>query len=194
MTDDLDRMLSGGAKSAFNKTTPIGTTVTGIVRDITVRQATEYGTGAPQFFPSGDPKEQIIVEVQLDAGTYTPEDEDDDGVRAIYVKGWGQQRRAFQEAAKRDGKPGIGDRFTATYKGDGVNKQGGFPPKEFEYRIQPMQASADAQWASAPAQVDAAKVAQLRGFGMPDAQIAAALEVPIEALPPATGSGDDTPF
>ena len=61
MTDDLDRMLSGGAKSAFNKTTPLGTTVTGIVRDITVRQATEYGTGAPQFFPSGDPKEQITA-------------------------------------------------------------------------------------------------------------------------------------
>lgn len=186
MTDDLDRMLSGAAKTAFNKTTPIGTTVTGIVRDITVRQATEYGTGAPQFFPSGDPKEQIIVEVQLDAGTYTPEDEDDDGVRAIYVKGWGQQRRAFQEAAKRDGKPGIGDRFTATYKGDGVNKQGGFPPKEFEYRIQPMQASADAQWASPPSNDIADKVKRLRDLGMADDKIAAALEVSIERVQDAT--------
>lgn len=192
-SDDLDRMLSGGAKSAFKQDTPVGTTVSGIVRDITVRRATEYGTGAPLVFPSGDPKEQIIVELQLDAGTYTPDDADDDGVRAVYVRGWGQQRRAFQEAAKRDGKPGVGDRFTATFARLGVNAKGGFPPKEFEYRIQPMQAQADAGWASQAEVGDArAQAEKLLAMGsFTDEQVAAATGLPIAEV---KGLGDSTPF
>lgn len=194
MTDDLDRMLSGGAKSAFNKATPIGTSITGTIRDITVRQATEYGTGAPLHFPSGDPKEQIVVEIQAEG--IEPEDADDDLVRGVYVKGWGQQRRAFQEAAKRDGKPAVGDRFTATYVRDGVNKQGGFPPKEFEYRITPSQGAADAQWASAPevstARAQAQKLIDMGGM-TPD-RIAAATGLPVDEVEAMKGPGDDTPF
>lgn len=184
MTDDLDRMLSGGAKSAFKRETPVGTSVTGIIMDIAVRQATEFETGKPLTFPSGDPKEQIVVTIKAEG--IDLEDADDDGTRAVYIKGWGQQRRAFQEAAKRDGKPGPGDRFTATFKGLGVNERGGFPPKEFDYRIQPMQASADEAWATGRPSVDSAKVAQLRGFGMGDEQIAFALEVPLSAVQDAT--------
>jgi hypothetical protein len=177
MTDDLDRMLSGGAKSAFKRETPVGTSVSGIIMDIAVRQATEYGTGNPLTFPSGDAKEQILVTIRAEG--IELEDAEDDGVRTVYIKGWGQQRRAFQEAAKRDGKPGVGDRFTATFTGLGENKQGGFPPKEFEYRIQPMQSDA---WGAPAKTVDRAKVEQLRGMGMKDEAIAAALEVNVSDL------------
>lgn len=186
MTDDLDRMLSGGAKSAFRRETPIGTTVTGIIKEIEVRQATEYETGKPLTFPSGDPKEQIVVTIQAEG--LEPDDPDDDLVRAVYIKGWGQQRRAFQEAAKRDGKPGVGDRFTATFARLGVNQKGGFPPKEFEYRITRLEQAAEQQWQAQPGTFNGpdsveAKRSQLRALGMTEAQIDAVLV-----------AGDDTPF
>jgi hypothetical protein len=193
MTDDLDRMLSGGAKSAFNKSSPIGTSVSGTVRSIVVRHATEYQTNAPLFFPSGDPKEQILVELQLDAGTYTPEDEDDDGVRTVYIKGWGQQRRAFQEAAKRDGKPGVGDRFTATFTGEGVNRQGGNNPKEFAYRI--VKGKAPDTWATpgetSEAFAQAEKLLEL-GVLSPE-QISKATGLPADVIA-GMRRPEDTPF
>jgi hypothetical protein len=132
MTDDLDRMLSGGAKSA--KFENPGDTIAGVVTDITVRQATEYGTGAPQTFQNGDPKEQIVVTIKSDG---EPEDADDDGHRSIYIKGWGPQRRAFIDAVRKAGvkKPLPGDRFTATLLRMEPSKQGGFPAKVFEYGI-----------------------------------------------------------
>lgn len=183
MTDDLDRLLSGGAKSATFANP--GDTVTGIVDNVKVRQATEYGTGKPQTFDNGDPREQIVVTLRADG---IPTSDDDDGMRSVYVKGWGLQRRAFIDAVKLAGvdRPTPGDRFTATLLRLEPSKQGGFPAKVFEYRLQPMQASADAQWSAAPAQADAEKVKQLRGFGMDDERIAAALDVPIEAVRDAT--------
>ena len=105
MSDDLDRMLSGGAKG--HKFEQVGDSITGLITDITVRQATEFGTGAPQHFDNGDPKEQIVVTLkaewigrgvngQVSTGAeFVPTDEDDDGHRAVYIKGWGPQRRAF---------------------------------------------------------------------------------------------------
>ena len=132
MTDDLDRMLSGGAKSA--KFESPGDTIAGVITDVQVRQATEYGTGAPQHFQNGDPKEQIVVTIRADI---TPTDEDDDGHRSIYIKGWGPQRRAFIDAVRKAGvkKPLPGDRFTATLLRMEPSKQGGFPAKVFEYGV-----------------------------------------------------------
>jgi hypothetical protein len=130
--DDLDRMLSGGAKGAkFEKP---GDTITGIVDEVLVRQATEYGTGKPQTFDNGDPREQIVVIIRAEG--LTPEDENDDLFRAIYIKGWGQQRRAFIQAVRDGGKPVQGSRFTATFTRSEPSKAGGFPAKVFEYHVQ----------------------------------------------------------
>lgn len=184
MTDDLDRLLSGGAKSATFANP--GDTITGIVDNVKVRQATEYGTGKPQTFDNGDPREQIVVTLRADG---IPTSDDDDGMRSVYVKGWGLQRRAFIDAVKHAGvdRPTPGDRFTATLLRLEPSKQGGFPAKVFEYRLEPMQASADQAWESATKPImDAAKVAQLRAFGMDDERIAAALDVPVEAVRDAT--------
>ena len=134
MVDDLDRLLSGGAKSAFNKDSRPGDSITGIITDIAVRTATEYGTGAPLTFPDGAPKEQIIVTIKAEG--IVPTDDDDDMHRSVYVKGWGQQKRAFIDEARKSGKPSAGDRFTAIYVKDEPSKQGGFPSKVYEYRIQ----------------------------------------------------------
>jgi hypothetical protein len=130
--DDLDRMLSGGAKGAkFEKP---GDTITGIVDEVLVRQATEYGTGKPQTFDNGDPREQIVVIVRAEG--LIAEDENDDMYRAIYIKGWGQQRRAFIQAVRDGGKPVRGSRFTATFTRSEPSKAGGFPAKVFEYIVQ----------------------------------------------------------
>lgn len=130
--DDLDRMLSGGAKGAkFEKP---GDTITGVVDEVLVRQATEYGTGKPQRFDNGDPREQIVVILRAEG--IIPDDENDDLFRAVYIKGWGQQRRAFIQAVRDGGKPVQGSRFTATFTRSEPSKAGGFPAKVFEYHVQ----------------------------------------------------------
>src|SRR6187402_2914262 len=99
--DDIDRMLTGGAKSA--KFEHPGDTISGVVDEVAVRQATEYGTGKPLTFDNGDPREQIVVIIKAEG--IALEDENDDGFRAIYIKGWGAQRRAFIQAVRDGGKP-----------------------------------------------------------------------------------------
>ena len=193
MTDDLDRLLSGGAKSW--STTGPGDTITGIVDNVTVRQATEYGTGKPLTFDNGDPREQIVVTLRADG---IPVTDDDDGMRSVYVKGWGGQRRAFIDAVKRANvpRPTPGDRFTATLVRMEPSKQGGNPAKVYEYRLEPMQQTADQQWASiATPHIDTAKVVELRGYGMADDRIAQALGcnlADVQAVP--REYVDDTPF
>lgn len=200
-TEELDRMLQGGAKGyKFEKP---GDSVTGIVTDVMVRQATEYGTGKPQTFDNGDPREQVVV--ILKAEGVTPDDEDDDLHRAVYIKGWGLQRRALIEAVRqaKAKRVEVGDRFTATLTRMEPSKQGGFPAKVFEYRIQPMQAEADQGWAS-QGEVDAARKQVVNLLAMPGQftldQISRATGIDVaevESIQRAHSVkeyGDDTPF
>lgn len=195
MTDDLDRMLQGGAKGA--KFESPGDTITGIITDVMVRQATEYGTGKPQTFDNGDPREQIVVVIKAEG--ITPEDADDDLHRAVYIKGWGLQKRAFIEAVRQAQvkRPTAGDRFTATLVRMEPSKAGGFPAKVFEYRVQPMQAEADAGWASQGEVSDArAQAVLLLGVGMlSHEQISRATGLDVaEVRELALAGAGDTPF
>lgn len=184
MASTLDDLLTGGgAKSA--KFDQPGQSITGTITDVTVRQATEFGTGKPLTWDDGNPREQIVVSIQ----TNQQDDPDDDGVRAVYVKGWGQPLKAFRAASQATGKPAKGDTFTATFTGFGQKPaQGGFPPKEFEYVITKAdrldaltggQPTAAAPAAQAPAALaadageesPAAKAQKLIGLGLDDAQI-----------------------
>jgi hypothetical protein len=64
------------------------------------------------------------------------EDEDDDGVRTVRVKGWGIQRNALRDACQKAGRPPIvGDMMRAVYVGEDQSKKGGFPAKVYEYTI-----------------------------------------------------------
>jgi hypothetical protein len=112
-TPTADDFLMGGGsgKSAFGKDDPIGTTVTGTIVDTQVRQQTDMEDGKPLTWDNGDPRMQLVVTLQTDQRT----DPDDDGVRAIYVKGskaLGSKSlhdavRAAVQTAKADGlKPG----------------------------------------------------------------------------------------
>ena len=189
-TDDLDRMLSGGAKSA--KFEREGDTITGIVDEVLIRQATEYGTGKPLTFDNGDPREQIVVVIRAD--DVVREDENDDGFRSIYIKGWGQQRRAFIQAVRDAAKPTAGDRFTATFTRSEPSKQGGFPSKVFEYRIQPMHAVADAVPTDEIAAAEA-QAMKLLGMGnFTPAQISAATGLPLDQVEAMLPADDGLPF
>ena len=198
MTDDLDRMLSGGAKG--HKFEQVGDRITGLITDITVRQATEFGTGAPQHFDNGDPKEQIVVTLKAERANgqgFVPDDEDDDGHRAVYVKGWGPQRRAFVEAARKSGKPKVGDRFTATFVRTEQSKSGGFPAKIFEYSIQALEAEQEpVQAGPSDAVAQAQKLLAMGTFTLE--QVAAATALPLAQVQAMKAEreryGDDTPF
>ncbi|MGC1213255.1 MAG: hypothetical protein WA890_18545 [Micromonospora sp.] len=114
-----DLLMGGGTKSASFPT--IGTSVSGrVVRDPEARQQTTP-EGTPKTFDNGDPMMQIVVQVQTDERD--PADRDDDGVRAIYIKG--NMLGAVREAVRKSGAKGIevGGTLTVTYTGDGEKKR-----------------------------------------------------------------------
>lgn len=129
----IDQLLAGGGKTAKFET--VGETHTGEIVSIDTRQVNDYETGTPEFWQDGRPKQQIVV--TFDTGKQ--ESPDDDGHRNLYIKGWGDQLRAFRDAARRLGRnPQVGDRITATYVADGEKKNPRFnAPKLYQYDIEP---------------------------------------------------------
>jgi hypothetical protein len=137
--DSLDEVLSGGgAKSAFTKESPLGTTVTGTILDASTSQIHDYMTGKPKTWDDGRPQMQIVVRVQTEQRV----DADDDGVRGVYIKTWGPWKESLMAAIKAIGKskpsealvPGYG--FTATFSGTKPSQQGS-DTKLYTYRIEP---------------------------------------------------------
>lgn len=137
--DSLDEVLTGGgAKSAFTKDSPLGTTVTGTILDASTSQIHDYMTGKPKEWDDGRPQMQIVVRIQTDARV----DADDDGVRGVYIKTWGPWKESLMAAIKAIGKskpsealvPGYG--FTAQFSGTKPSSQGS-DTKLYTYRIEP---------------------------------------------------------
>jgi hypothetical protein len=153
--DSLDEVLSGGgAKSAFTKESPLGTTVTGTILDASTSQIHDYMTGKPKTWDDGRPQMQIVVRVQTEQRV----DADDDGVRGVYIKTWGPWKESLMAAIKAIGKtkpsealvPGYG--FTATFSGTKPSQQGS-DTKLYTYRIEPRaQAAVDQAFGAAPQQ------------------------------------------
>jgi hypothetical protein len=160
--DSLDEVLSGGgAKSAFTKDSPLGTTVTGTIIDASTNQIHDYMTGKPKTWDDGRPQMQIVVRVQTDQRV----DADDDGVRGVYIKTWGPWKEALMAAIKAIGKskpsealvPGYG--FTASFSGTKPSSQGS-DTKLYTYRIEPRaQAAVDQAFGAAPVTAAPAPVA-----------------------------------
>jgi len=113
--DLLSESLSN--KAFFNKNSVIGDTVTGTVLDSEVRQSRDFDDNKLEFWDDNSPRLQLVVNIQTDLA----EDEDDDGVRSVYIKWWGAQRKALLTAVKEAGINDLaaGDTFTASYIGDG---------------------------------------------------------------------------
>lgn len=136
--NSLDKIMSTGARSAFPKEAQPGATVTGTITGAIERQCLDFDSKKPEFWDDGSPKMQIVISVQ----TQERVDAEDDGVRSVYVKGWGAQKIALANAIRDAGFTlasealAPGNVFTAQFTGYGENKRGGFPPKEFRYQIQ----------------------------------------------------------
>ena len=121
-----EQFLMGGGVASAKFEAP-GDTVSGIIDEAPeVRQQTDIGTGEPVFWPSGDPKMQLIVTLQ----TNLRDNNDDNGKRRIYVKGK-SLTEAVREAVKKTGARGleVGGTLSVTYTGDGQASRGFNPPK-----------------------------------------------------------------
>lgn len=122
-------LMSGGVKSA--SFLEIGKTVTGtITREPEVRQQTDFDTGKPLTWDDGTPRMQLMVVLQTTERD--PANPEDDGQRAVYVKG--QMKSVVRDAVRQAGAPGlkVGGTLTVTYVANGVPKRaGGKPPKQY---------------------------------------------------------------
>lgn len=121
-------LLGGGGKSAKFET--VGDTVTGVIcAPPELRQQTDIKTGAPKTWDNGDPIMQLVVKLQTDQR----EDDEDDGVRNLYVSG-GFKRASLQKAvadalrtAKAKGLE-LGGTLAIRYTGEEPASVKGFNP------------------------------------------------------------------
>jgi hypothetical protein len=120
-------LMAGGVTSA--KFPDPGTTVAGtIAREPEVQQQRDFTTGEPKFWEDGKPMQQL--QVILATSERDPSVPDDDGQRAVYVKG--NMLKAVREAIRKSGADGIkvGGTLQVTYTGDGdTSRRGMNPPK-----------------------------------------------------------------
>jgi hypothetical protein len=136
---DLSKLIaeSKGLPAAFRRDHPIGTVWAGKVQRVSVSQVRD-DDGNGKTWDDGNPMQQVVVAIETDQRD--PEKKNDDGVRGIYVKWWGDQRKAFLEALSAAGVEDIevGGMFAAQYVGDGAQPANKMfsPPKiyKFEYK------------------------------------------------------------
>ena len=105
-------ILGGGATAASFK--KAGDSVTGVIGDMVEKQQTDFDSGEPLTWPDGKPRNHLVVTLV----TEEQNDEDDDGLRRLYVKG--NLQRAIREAVIKSGSRTIADGavLTVTYTGD----------------------------------------------------------------------------
>jgi len=73
--------LAGGSKSW--KPENIGDQISGIITDAKRVQQTDFTSGDPLTWSDGSPRMQTVIELQTDERN----DDDDDGVRSVWLKG-----------------------------------------------------------------------------------------------------------
>lgn len=177
MSAIADALASGGT---YLKWEHPGTTYTGIITDVTMRQSRKYESTELDTWEDGTPKMQVVVTLATD---YVDQaHQDDDGTRMVSINLWSGQKKALLAACKAAGvtEPQVGQRFTATHVSGIGNAKA---PRIFEYTlaagptgvaavldVQPDPASAG----STP--VDTAK--QLLALGMSTQEVATASGLP----------------
>lgn len=114
-----DFLMGSGIKSAQFPNR--GDQVVGAVtREPEVQQQVDYDTNKPLFWEDGKPRLQ--AKIVLQTGERDPEDPQDDGMRAVYIKG--QLQKAVAAAVRAAGATRIevGGLLTVTYMADGEKK------------------------------------------------------------------------
>jgi hypothetical protein len=134
MTNPVDQFLLGGG-GASAKFDTIGDSVTGVIISTDVQQQTDITTGAPLTWDNGDPRQQLVVRLQT--SQRDPDNPDDDGTRAVYVKGSKKtgtrsMHDAVATAVRAAGGKGLeeGGTLTVKFVGEEPPSQRGLSPRK----------------------------------------------------------------
>lgn len=134
---DPRAFLMGSASPGFSFKVPGDNIVGQIIAQPTVQQQKVYGKEELAFWPSGDPKWQMLVQVKTGFRNYegigAPDrTRPDDGTRTIYIKG-----KHFEPAVKRAILSAgaqfldVGGWLNITYTGEDMESKAGQKPKMF---------------------------------------------------------------
>ena len=146
MSFSINEIAGGGKAFPFNE---IGDKVTGTIKVIERRQQTSFENSTPLFWDDGSPRMLTYVELETDLR----DDDDDDGVRALYCKGGNFEpaegtglaaERALVEAAKKAGLKDIeeGTKLTVIFSGKAKPSVRGYQPaKLFAMKMEAAKAS-----------------------------------------------------
>jgi len=128
MSAIADALASGGT---YLKWEHPGTTYTGIITDVTMRQSRKYESTDLDTWDDGTAKMQVVLTLATD---YRDSGEDDDGTRMISINLWSGQKKALVTACKAAGvpEPQVGQRFTAVHVAGIGNAKA---PRVFEYTL-----------------------------------------------------------
>lgn len=97
-------LMGGGIKSINWKNNPVGYTVIGTITETPkVEQMKKFNSDELDFWPSGDPKMQILVTLQTDQRD--PADQEDDGKRRLHISP--RMMAPVREAVQRVGAKGL---------------------------------------------------------------------------------------
>lgn len=132
--DEINDFLMGGGGKAFPFDN-MGDTVRGVITSMTKRQQNDLNTGKPKFWDNGDPVMMLVITLETDLR----EDEEDDGMRNVYLRGGKfdiaegkgtASLTAVRDAVKRSGTGnGLEVGGTLSLQWSGVApKKGGFNP------------------------------------------------------------------
>lgn len=124
----LGNHLSGGG--AFLKWETPGTSYTGTIANVELRQARKFESTDLAFWDDGSPQMQCLL--TLDTDYRDGAIEDDEGVRMLSINLWSGQKKALISACRAAGvdEPQIGQRLTVTHK-EGIGNAKN--PRVFEY-------------------------------------------------------------
>ena len=129
MSAIADALASGGT---YLKWEHPGTTYTGIITDVTMRQSRKYESTELDAWDDGTPKLQVVLTLATEYRDQAQQD--DDGTRMISINLWSGQKKALVAACKAAGvtEPQVGQRFTATHVSGIGNAKA---PRVFEYTL-----------------------------------------------------------
>jgi hypothetical protein len=131
--ENFDDLLEGGGPPAF-KFDAVGATAKGVVVAAKKVQQTDIQSNKPEFWPSGEPKLQLVVTLKQDNGEET----------RVFCKP--NARAAIQDAVKKSGGSFLaGGKLAIRYTGDEPSDKAGMSPKKlFAAQYEPPAAGASA--------------------------------------------------
>jgi hypothetical protein len=133
--DDLDDLFSGGGAPAVKFPT-VGSSITGTITALEVRDSKDFDTGEVLTWEDGTPRKELVLTISTSLRDASIED--DDGTRRIFAKGnmFTAVRDSVRKAKAK--KPEVGGRITVTYSADGEAKKRGYnPPKLYTAVYEP---------------------------------------------------------